>query len=221
MIEQLLDSFVQTMLSTLSSFGYFGIFILMTIESTIIPFPAEIILIPAGALIADNKLNFYLVLIVAIVGSILGALINYALAFLLGRTLINKLTHKYGKILFINEKSLIKTEKYFEKHGSITTFVGRLIPGIRSFISLPAGFAKMKLVPFCIYTGLGAGIWSAILITIGYLAGTNKEIIKMYLTPLTYIIIIIAIIVSAFYISKNYGKGYPTPKHSNLKSQGL
>src|SRR3989344_8284516 len=191
MIEQLLDSFVQTMLSTLSSFGYFGIFILMTIESTIIPFPAEIILIPAGALVAQGTFSGPLVLIAATLGSVLGALLNYALAFHFGRKPLNRLIHKYGKFLFIDEKTVLKTESYFAHHGHITTFIGRLTPGIRSFISLPAGFARMNLFEFSLFTALGAGLWSAFLIVLGYALGSNFEAIKGQLDTLSLLLIVI------------------------------
>ena len=200
MLSDILTTSTNFLLSTIGSLGYIGIFILMTIESTIIPFPAEIILIPAGALVSQGKMSFIFILLAAVLGSIAGALINYYLALHLGRRAVNKLVHKYGKFLFIDENSVLKSERYFDNHGDMTTFVGRLIPGVRSFVSLPAGFARMKFAKFCFYTGLGAGIWSAILIYLGYIFGENTELIKKNLDIITVILMIFVAVIIAAYI---------------------
>lgn len=202
MLEALFESFVRVALDTVESWGYFGIALLMTIESTIIPFPAELILIPAGALVAEGSFAAIPVLLAAIIGSVLGALINYALAYHFGRRPLNALIHKYGKFLFIDEKSVIKTENYFEHHGHITTFIGRLVPGIRSFISLPAGFARMNLFEFSLFTALGAGTWSALLIAIGYILGDNLEVISSRLDTLSILLILISGIIAFIYIKR-------------------
>ena len=200
MLESLFDEFVRMALATVESWGYIGIVLLMTIESTIIPFPAELILIPAGALVAKGSFAALPVLLAAIVGSVLGALINYALAYHFGRRPLNALIHNYGKFLFIDEKSVMKTEDYFERHGHITTFIGRLIPGIRSFISLPAGFARMNILEFSLFTALGAGTWSALLILIGYVLGDNLDIIRSRLDMLSILLIIISGIIAFVYL---------------------
>lgn len=200
MLETIFDSFVGFVISAVGNLGYFGIFILMTIESTFIPFPAEFILIPAGALVFQGEVSFFLVLVAAILGSIAGAIINYYLALFLGRRAVNRIVRKYGKIFFIDEETVLKSEKYFESHGQITTFVGRLIPGFRSFVSLPAGFAKMNLLKFSFYTGLGAGIWSAILISLGYLFGDNLELIRENLHAITLTILAFALSVILIYL---------------------
>lgn len=206
MLEALFESFVRITLDTVESWGYFGIVLLMTIESTIIPFPAELILIPAGALVAEGSFAAIPVLLAAIIGSVLGALINYALAYHFGRRPLNALIHKYGKFLFIDEKSVIKTENYFEHHGHITTFIGRLVPGIRSFISLPAGFARMNVFEFSLFTALGAGTWSALLIAIGYVLGDNLEVIRSRLDTLSILLILISGIIAFMYIKRRKSK---------------
>lgn len=180
--------------------GYLGIFLGMMIESTIFPLPSEIILIPAGALVAKGEMTFSLVFLAAIAGTIFGALINFLFARFLGRNLVNVLVHKYGRFLFITERRLEKADNYFNKHGEITTFVGRLIPVARHIISLPAGFSRMNIFKFIIYTALGAGIWSAFLIYIGYLFWDRIEWVNGHLSSLYVPILILVLIMVIIYL---------------------
>ncbi|MFT5703218.1 MAG: membrane protein DedA with SNARE-associated domain [Rickettsiales bacterium] len=157
--------------------GYLGIFIGMFLESSFFPFPSEIIMVPAGVAASYGKFNIYLVIICGTAGSLSGAIFNYSLAFYFGRPILFKI----GKFFFISEKTINKFEKFFNDHGSFSTFTGRLVPGIRQYISLPAGIAKMNFGKFCLYTFAGSAIWVTILTYLGFLIGENKELIKQYL----------------------------------------
>ena len=190
----------QWMVDTIFQFGYLGIFILMTIESSFIPFPSEVVLIPAGYLASKGEMNLFMIFAMALLGSLTGALINYFGAMFIGRTLLEK----YGKYIFIKPSALNKMDNYFEKHGHISTFTGRLIPGIRQLISIPAGIAQMNMKVFALYTALGAGLWSAILIALGYIIGDNEELIKNYLSLITLVALfsVVTILVLYFYIQR-------------------
>ena len=160
------------------NFGYLGVFVLMTIESSFIPFPSEIILIPAGYLAFKGDLNIFLIIAFAVIGSVIGALINYYIGYYLGK----KYLLKHKKIFFIKEKHLLKSENFFKKHGNLATFIGRLIPVVRQYISIPAGFSNMKLSKFIFWTFSGALIWSTFLTLLGYLLGgtLSNSIIHIY-----------------------------------------
>lgn len=168
---------VNFLVETIGSLGYFGIFFLMFLESTVFPIPSEVVMIPAGYLAYKGEMNIYIVILLGILGSLGGALFNYFFALKFGRTFLLK----YGKYFFVSHESIEKTEKFFKNHGHISTFSGRLIPGLRHYISLPAGLAKMNLFVFCLYTSLGAALWVTILTVLGYYLGDNQELIKEYL----------------------------------------
>jgi len=176
--------------------GYIGIFLLMTIESSFIPFPSEIVLIPAGYLASKGDMNMGMITISALGGSMAGAFINYFLALFLGR----KILKKYGKYFFISEDALYKMDNYFERHGHISTFIGRLVPGIRQLISIPAGLARMNLAVFSTYTALGAGIWALILVMLGYLIGENQQLIESYLKQITMGVLVVLLLLASWYI---------------------
>jgi membrane protein DedA with SNARE-associated domain len=157
------------------TWGFILIFILMAIESSFIPLPSEVIMIPAGFLayrgdltFGDPHLDALIVILCGMTGSIVGAYVNYFLARLVGRPII----YRYGKYVFIKPELLSRAEEIFLEFGEISTFVGRLILGIRHLISLPAGLSRMPLMKFTLFTALGAGIWCAILTWIGYYLGT-------------------------------------------------
>ena len=158
----------------LEHLNYWTITLLMAIESSFIPFPSEVVVPPAAykAAVGDS-MNVYLVVLFATLGADLGALINYFLAKWLGRPIVYKFANsRFGHMCLIDEAKVQHAEEYFDKHGALSTFIGRLIPAVRQLISIPAGLAKMKLGTFLLYTTLGAGIWNSILAAIGYYLST-------------------------------------------------
>jgi len=189
----------ETIVQYIGDMGYWGIFLLMFLESTFFPFPSEIIMIPAGYLAFKGEMNIYIVILVGILGSVAGALFNYYLARSFGRVFILR----YGKYFFIKEQTLDKLESFFSKHGEISTFTGRLIPGIRQLISLPAGLARMNIARFSFYTALGAGIWVIVLVAVGYVVGSNEELISEYLKSATLITLISVVFITIFYVVRN------------------
>jgi len=199
----MLHELAQELVNLIFDWGYIGIVIMMAIESSFIPFPSELVLVPAGYLAAQGQMSITAILGSALAGSLIGAFVNYYLAFTLGR----KFLVKFGKYFFIKEETLIKMEEYFQKHGHISTFTGRLIPGVRQLISIPAGIAKMNLVEFSLYTTLGAGIWALVLILLGYFIGTNEALIQQYLKQITIVVVVLLVILISVYYRYQKRKG--------------
>lgn len=168
----------EILLNLSSSLGYWGILILMTVESSFIPFPSEIVIPPAAFLAAQGEMNLWLIILAGLAGSLIGAMINYALARLLGRPIVHSLVrHRHAKWLLLSEAKLEQAEAYFRKYGGISTFIGRLIPAVRQLISIPAGFSQMRVPRFLFFTTLGAGIWVIVLALAGYFFGAQLDTI--------------------------------------------
>jgi membrane protein DedA with SNARE-associated domain len=172
---------IDWLVHTVGQIGYPGIFLLMVLESSFFPFPSEVVMIPAGYLAFQGKMNVYAAVAVGTAGSLAGSLLNYYLALYLGRPFMLR----FGRYFFFGSEALDKIERYFTKHGEISTFNGRLIPGVRQYISLPAGLARMPLGKFCFYTVLGAGIWVSILAGLGYVLGAQEDLLRQNLHKIT------------------------------------
>ena len=196
----MLEAMTGWLVETVFGMGYWGIYLLMSIESSFIPFPSEVVLIPAGYLAARGEMDMGLILLVSLLGSLTGALVNYFGALWIGRAFLLR----YGRYFFIKPSALEKMERFFERHGPISTFTGRLIPGIRQLISLPAGLARMDLRLFLFYTALGAGIWGTILTVLGYLIGDNEALIRSYMTQITLVVLSLTgvLLLLYFYLQK-------------------
>ena len=178
----------------MDNMNYGTVTLLMTIESSFIPLPSEIVVPPAAykASQENSEMNIILVVVFATIGAILGSLFNYYFALWLGRPVIHRFAEsRLGRMCMLSAEKVQKAENYFVKHGNISTFIGRLLVGIRQLISLPAGLARMPLVPFLVFTTLGAGIWNIILAILGYLAHGQASLINQYSKEISYIMIIL------------------------------
>ena len=193
--------------------NYASITALMTIESSFIPFPSEVVIPPAvyvaseptSALCATGNYPVEVALIVLFgtVGAMLGAVINYLLSMWLGRPIIYKFADsRVGHLLLLSSEKVQKAENYFNDHGKVSTFIGRLIPGIRQLISIPAGLAKMHFGQFMLYTFLGAFIWNTVLALLGYIAHGQADLINQYSHELSIIILVLVGVVVLYYVGK-------------------
>lgn len=196
-----MSEIITFIVNLVESWGYLGIFCMMFLESSFFPFPSEVVMIPAGYLVFQGKMNIFLAFFAGTFGSLMGAIFNYYLCYFFGRSLIEK----YGKYVGIDDEKMQKFESFFKRHGEISTFNCRLIPGIRQYISLPAGLARMNIFRFSLFTTLGAGIWVAILLGLGYFLGQNETVLKEKLHIITIILLFFVILtfIIYFYICNN------------------
>ena len=185
----------------ISTIGYAGVFFLMALESMITPIPSELVMPFAGFLVSTGQFDLLLVVLAGAFGSLLGSLISYYAGMLLGRPLLLK----YGKFLLLKESHLEITEKWFNKHGSKAIFIGRLIPVVRHLISIPAGFARMNVLRFSVFTFAGALLWCIILVYAGIVLRQNWYVILNY-TEIIDIFITIGIVVAVIFFYLRYVK---------------
>lgn len=193
--------------------NYASITALMTIESSFIPFPSEVVIPPAVYVAASPEsalcvtgnylLDVLLIVLFGTIGAMLGAIINYGLSVWLGRIIIYKFADsRLGHLCLLSSEKVQKAETYFNDHGKISTFVGRLIPGIRQLISIPAGLAKMNFGQFLLYTFLGAFIWNSILALLGYVAHGQADLINQYSHELSVAILVLLGVVVVYFVAK-------------------
>ena len=188
----------------MANMNYFTIALLMAIESTFIPLPSEVVIPFAAYKAAQGALSFWGVILSGTVGALSGSLFNYFLARYLGRPLVYKFADtRFAHLLLVTKDKVEHAENYFIRNGKSSTFIGRLVPGIRHLISIPAGLAKMKLRDFVLYTSLGAGIWNIILAIVGYYAYSVKDQILQYLG---YSLLALGVGFIIYLVIKNGGK---------------
>lgn len=202
-----------------NNMNYLSITLLMTVESSFIPFPSEIV-IPPAAYVAGKEdstlhatdsypINVLLIVLFGTIGALLGAIINYLLAMWLGRPIIYAFADsKVGHLCLLSSEKVKKAEDYFNDHGKVSTFVGRLIPGIRQLISIPAGLSKMHFGQFLLYTFLGAGIWNIVLALLGYIAHGQMDLIHAYSHELSIAIMALLAVAVIYFIAKSIIKRY-------------
>lgn len=165
--------------------GYWLVFVFMVIESSFVPFPSEVVVPPAAYLAttqgSSSDMNIYLIVLVATAGAVVGALVNYYLSMWVGRPLVYRFADsRWGHACLIDRAKVVKAERYFDRHGAISTFLGRLIPAVRQLISIPAGIARMNIGRFIIFTALGAGLWNAVLALLGWWLGRTVPLSHLY-----------------------------------------
>ena len=197
--------------------NYWTVTLFMAIESSFIPFPSEAVVPPAAWKAAvSGEMNVVLVVVFATLGALIGAFVNYYLAVWLGRPIVYKFANsRLGHMCLIDEAKVQHAESYFDKHGAVSTFVGRLVPAVRQLISIPAGLARMSLGRFVLYTSLGAGVWNAILAALGYymasIPGLQTEEavmnkVKEYSSEIGIVFIALAVFVVAYLAYKGLKK---------------
>lgn len=209
-----MESLIQFCLDHLN---YWTVTLFMAIESSFIPFPSEAVVPPAAWKAAvTGEMNVFLVVVFATAGALIGAFINYYLAVWLGRPIVYKFANsRIGHMCLIDEAKVQNAEKYFDKHGAVSTFIGRLVPAVRQLISIPAGLARMGLGRFVLYTSLGAGVWNAILAALGYymasIPGLQTEEavmnkVKEYSSEIGIVFVVLAVAIVAYLIYKGVKK---------------
>ena len=185
--------------------GYAGVFVLMTMESMVFPVPSEAVMPFAGFLIAEGKFTFAGAILFSTIGSIVGSLISYAMGMWGGRPFIDR----FGKFLLLDRRDLELTERFFTKYGSVTIFVSRFIPVVRHLISIPAGTGRMRLLPFAMYTLIGAGLWNAFLTVVGYYLRQNWSEVMKYSHIIDIVVVILLIGLFGFFVYKHLGRRKP------------
>ncbi len=193
-------------ISIISSTGYLGVFLLMTVESALIPIPSEVTMPFSGSLISQGQFSLLMLAIVGALGNLTGSLLAYGLGFWGQENVVRVVIKKYGKYLLISEEEFDRAEKWFLKYGDIIVFTSRLMPVLRTFISLPAGIARMNLTKFIIYTVVGSFFWSLLLAYIGMALGQNWQSLEIYFRRFDLVIVFVLILTGAFYLFHKYKK---------------
>ncbi|HLD11770.1 MAG TPA: DedA family protein [Patescibacteria group bacterium] len=215
MIDTVLETLASFIIWLISSLGYGGIVVAMAVESACIPLPSEVIMPFSGFLVSQGKLDFWLVVLAGAVGCVLGSWIAYALGYFGGETVVRNLIRKFGKYVLVFEYELDEAEEWFRKYGATITFTSRLLPVIRTFISLPAGIAKMNFKIFTVYTFTGSLIWSAVLAFTGKKMGEHWDQLGGYFRKLDVVLVVIGVIVIIWYIQHKVQKLRAYQKKNN------
>lgn len=206
MHQGILESIVYWVISVIQTVGYPGVFFLMLLESALIPIPSEVIMPFSGFLVSQGKLSFWLVVSLGALGNLAGSLVAYALGYYGEKTLIRNLIKKYGKFILITEAEFDSSLRLFGKYGQWVAAVSRVLPGLRTVISLPAGIAKLPVLKFAVLTLIGSFIWSAFLTYVGVKLGENWVVIRPIFHKFDILIVVAAIILVGVYLYHKFLK---------------
>lgn len=184
----------QWITSIMTSLSYWGIGLLMFAENLFPPIPSELIMPLAGFTVAQNKMSFVPAVLAGVIGTILGAFPWYYAGKLVGEQRLKGLADKYGKWITVSSQDIDKAQRWFTRYGNKAVFFGRLVPGVRTLISLPAGMSNMPLAPFVLYSTLGTTLWVMVLTFLGYILGENYTLVEEYLDPVSKIVLVALIV---------------------------
>jgi membrane protein DedA with SNARE-associated domain len=184
----------------MESLGYVGVTVLMFLENVFPPLPSELIMPLAGFTASQGELTLIGVIIAGTIGSVVGALPLYYLGRFVGEEKLKQWADRYGKWLTVSSKEIERADQWFERHGNKTVFFGRLIPGIRSLVSIPAGISGMNIATFLLYTAVGSSIWTAVLAFLGSLLGEQYEKVDAYLGPVSYVVVGLLVVGAGIWI---------------------
>ena len=186
------DSIAEWVTSVIETLGYPGLTVLVALENVFPPIPSEIILPLAGFLTGQNRFSFVLVLIATTLGSLIGALVLYGIGLAIGQRRVNRLVERYGHWALLTPEDLTRSENWFDRYGPVAVFTGRLVPLVRSLVSIPAGYRRMPLGQFLLLTGFGSALWNGVLVGLGWALGENWHDIEEYVGWLQYVVIAVA-----------------------------
>lgn len=203
----MLAHFSTIIIHFIQSTGYFGIFFLMALESALLPIPSEVTMPFAGYLAQTGALSLPLVIFIGAIGNLVGSLVAYAIGYFLEEKVILSLIDKYGKFILLSKHDYTKAVSWYKKYGSGITFFSRLLPAVRTFISLPAGLAEMNIWKFSIYTFIGSLVWSFVLAYIGYYLGAHWDSIGPIYNKFQLVIVLVFVLLVAYYIYHKLKKG--------------
>jgi membrane protein DedA with SNARE-associated domain len=191
----------------MNNMNYVTIFLLMALESTFVPLPSEIVIPPAAWKAASGDLNIFLVVLFATAGALVGASFNYFMSLWLGRPIVYAFAEsKVGKLFFLSKEKVMKAETYFDKHGKGSTFIGRLVPGIRHLISIPAGLAKMNFKQFILFTAIGSTLWHTILAALSYFLYSQKDLFNQYMKEISWALLVAGLCFVVFLVIRSIRK---------------
>ncbi len=194
-----MEAFAHWLVDLIHTMGYPGLFLGMGLGNMLVPIPVELVMIPAGYLIEQGRMNFWCAIAASLAGDITGSLISFFVAFHFGRRVLVGL----GKYVGFKQDKVEMLDRFFASHGEVSVLTGRLVPGLRHFMAFPAGLSHMHVKKFIVYTGAGGGLWSGILLWVGYLIGNNKELVAKYLPYVEGVVIVGVLTMIVIYIRRH------------------